>query len=228
MMRLSPAPALLAVVLLLAACQDVPATAAQERGKGAAAQPSREVRVIAAATEMRPRTVTATGTLAADELVVLGTKVPGRLAEITVDLGSRVRRGQRIARLDESDFRMRVDQADAALQQARARLGLSPRGTDETVNPERTAIVRQARAVLDEAKLTRDRSEKLVQQELIARAQFDTAVANLAVAEGRYQDAREEVRHREAVIAQRRAELDLARQQLADTAIVSPIDGAVS
>ncbi|MGH7893840.1 MAG: efflux RND transporter periplasmic adaptor subunit, partial [Candidatus Binatia bacterium] len=106
--------------------------------------------------------------------------------------------------------------------------GLSPRGTDETVNPERTAIVRQARAVLDEAKLTRDRSEKLVQQDLIARAQFDTAVANLAVAEGRFQDALEEVRNREAIIAQRRAELDLARQQLADTAIVSPIDGAVS
>ena len=212
-MRLSTAPALLAVILFLPACQDVPTSAAQEKGKGPAPQspaspgtsaqdkgrgpaapPPREVRVIPAATELLPRTVAATGTLAADEQVVFGAKVPGRLAEITVDLGSRVRKGQRIARLDASDFRMRVDQADAALQQARARLGLSPRGTDERVDPEQTAIVRQARAVLDEAKLTRERSEKLLQQDLIARAQHDTAIANLQVAEGRYQDARSEER----------------------------------
>ena len=78
-------------MLFLSACQEVPTSAAQEKGKGpdkgkgSAAQPPREVRVIAAATEMLPRTVAATGTLAADEQVVLGTKVPGRLAEITVD-----------------------------------------------------------------------------------------------------------------------------------------------
>jgi RND family efflux transporter MFP subunit len=172
--------------------------------------------------------VAATGTLAADDQVVLGAKVAGRVAEITVDLGSRVKRGHVIARLDQSDFKLRVDQAEAALQQARARLGLTPTGTDEKVDVERTAIVRQAVAVLEEARLTRDRSIKLMQQELIARAQLDTAEANLKVAEGRYQDAIEEVRNRQAVIAQRRSELDLARQQLADTVIASPIDGAVS
>ncbi|HXH82138.1 MAG TPA: efflux RND transporter periplasmic adaptor subunit, partial [Candidatus Tectomicrobia bacterium] len=41
-------------------------------------------------------------------------------------------------------------------------------------------------------------------------------------------DALEEVRNRQAVLAQRRSELALARQQLADTTIVSPVDGAVS
>jgi RND family efflux transporter MFP subunit len=50
----------------------------------------------------------------------------------------------------------------------------------------------------------------------------------LAVAEGRYQDALEEVRNRQAILVQRRSELEIARQQLSDTAIVSPIDGAVS
>ena len=231
--------AVLAAALLLPACNvEAPVSAAQDKGQGPASPaqergkepgaPPRRVRITLAATEMVPRTVIATGTLAADDQVLLGTKVAGRLAEITVDLGSRVRKGQRIARLDESDFRLRVDQADAALQQARARLGLPPRGDDDRVDPQRTAIVRQAWAVLEEAKLTRDRSQQLLQQELIARAQFDTAVANLHVAEGRYQDALEEVGNRQAIIAQRRSELELARQQLADTAVVSPIDGAVS
>jgi RND family efflux transporter MFP subunit len=186
------------------------------------------VRAQPAVQERVARVVLSTGTLAAEDQVVLGTKVAGRLAEILVDLGSRVRRGDTIARLDQTDFKVRVDQAEAALQQARSRLGLSVTGTDEQVDPEQTAIVRQARAVREEARLTRDRSEMLVKQDLIARAQMDTAVANLLVAEGRYQDALEEVRNRQAILAQRRAELEEARQRLADSVIVSPIDGAVS
>ena len=137
-------------------------------------------------------------------------------------------RGQPLARLDQTDFKLRVEQAEAALQQARARLGLTPSGKDEQVDPEQTSIVRQARAVLDEARLTRDRSVKLLEQQLIARSQLDTAEANLQVADGRYQDALEEVRNRQAVLAQRRSELDLARQQLTDTVVLAPIDGAVS
>jgi RND family efflux transporter MFP subunit len=69
---------------------------------------------------------------------------------------------------------------------------------------------------------------ELWDRKFIARAELDTAVSQLAVAEGRYQDAIEEVRNRQAVIVQRRSELEIARQQLADTIIVSPMDGAVS
>jgi RND family efflux transporter MFP subunit len=203
------------------------ATATQDKAP-AAAPPARTVKVFQTVEERVVRTVIATGTLAAEDQVGLGAKVPGRLAEIAVDMGTRVRRGQVIARLDPTDYRLRVEQSEAALQQARARLGLTPTGPDERVDAEQTAIVRQARAVLDEAKLTRDRSAKLLEQNLIARAQLDTADANLGVAEGRYHDALEEVRNRQALLAQRKSELELARQQLADTVLASPIDGAVT
>ena len=225
--RMSARPLIaIALCVLLEVCPGG-STAGAEEPKSKAPAP-REVKVTAAAERALVRTVSATGTLAADDQVVLGTKVAGRLAEISVDLGTRVRRGQMIGRLDQSDFKLRVEQAEAALQQARARLGLTPTGSDERVDPEQTAIVRQARAMLDEARLTRDRSLKLMQQELIARAQLDSAEASLQVADGRYQDALEEVRNRQAIIAQRRSELDLARQQLTDTVILSPLEGAVS
>jgi RND family efflux transporter MFP subunit len=218
----------LLLTLLLSGCQSQGSVGAEEQKKKPAGPPPREVKVTPAAERTVARTVSATGTLAADEQVVLGTKVAGRLAEITVDLGTRVKKGQVIGRLDQSDFKLRVEQAEASLQQARARLGLSPTGSDEKVDPQQTAVVRQARAMMDDARLTRDRSVKLAQQELIARAQLDTAEAALQVAEGRYQDALEEVRNRQAVIAQRRSELDLARQQLTDTVILSPLEGVVS
>ena len=215
------------LVLGAAGCtEESRATASQD--KAPAAPAARPVKVFATVEERVQRTVVAIGALAAEEQVVVGTKVPGRLAEIAVDMGTRVRRGQVVARLDASDYRLRVEQAEAALQQARVRLGLAATGTDERVDLEQTSIVRQARAVLEEAQLTRDRSTKLLEQDLIARAQFDTAEANLKVAEGRYHDALEEVRNRQALLAQRRSEVELARQQLADTAMMSPIEGAVA
>jgi multidrug efflux pump subunit AcrA (membrane-fusion protein) len=228
-MRLALCSLVLVVAALLGAgCGDRSSSAPSAQERPAPPPPARAVRAQPAAQERVARVVLSTGTLAAEDQVVLGTKVAGRVAEITVDLGSRVRRGETIARLDQTDFKVRVDQAEAALQQARSRLGLSVSGTDEQVDPEQTAIVRQARAVREEARLTRDRSEVLVKQDLIARAQMDTAVANLQVAEGRYQDALEEVRNRQAILAQRRAELEEAWQRVADSVLVSPIDGAVS
>jgi len=227
MTSLSSKLALLAVVCISVGCQQSPGPAAAPPSE-AQKQAPRPVRLVQAAEEMVERKVGATGTLAADEQVVLGTKVAGRISELLVDLGTRVRRDQVIARLDPTDAQLRVDQAVAALQQARARLGLSPQGTDDRVDAEQTALVRQARAVLDEARLTRDRTERLWKQELIAQAQLDTAISAMAVAEARYQDAIEEVRNRQAVLLQRRSELDLARQQRTDTVVVSPIEGAVS
>jgi RND family efflux transporter MFP subunit len=217
------------VTLGLLGCRgELPASAQEKPKAQPAGPPAREVRVVPAAERSLPRTVATTGTLAAEDQVTLSAKVPGRVENIDIDLGSRVRRGQAVAQLDQTDFKLRIEQAEAALQQARARLGLAPTGKDERIDPEQTSIVRQARAVLDEARLTRDRSIKLLEQQLIARAQLDTAEANLQVADGRYQDALEEVRNRQAVLAQRRSELDLARQQLTDTVVLAPVDGAVS
>ncbi len=213
--------------LAILGCEGPGPAAAPASSAGRELQP-RPVRLVPAQESVTDRRVNATGTLAADEQVVLGAKVAGRVGELLVDLGSRVRRDQAVARLDPTDAQIRVDQAVAALQQARARLGLSPQGMDDRVDPEQTALVRQARAVLDEARLTRERMERLWQQELVARAQVDTAVSALGVAEGRYQDAMEEVRIRQAVLLQRRSDLELARQQLTDTIVTSPIDGAVS
>ena len=217
----------LAGALAILGCEGPGPAAAPASSAGRELQP-RPVRLVPAQESVTDRRVNATGTLAADEQVVLGAKVAGRVGELLVDLGSRVRRDQAVARLDPTDAQIRVDQAVAALQQARARLGLSPQGMDDRVDPEQTALVRQARAVLDEARLTRERMERLWQQELVARAQVDTAVSALGVAEGRYQDAMEEVRIRQAVLLQRRSDLELARQQLTDTIVTSPIDGAVS
>src|SRR5437879_4680662 len=160
---------------------------------------------------------TVNGNLAAFDQTTVGMKVPGRLQTISVDLGSIVRKGQVIAQLEQQDYKLRVQQAEAALAQARARLGLSPDGADDRVTAEETGTVRQAKAVLDDAKLKRDRAAKLVQQGVTPRAEFESVDAEYKVALSRYQDGLEEIRNRQGMLAQRRSEVALAKQQLADT-----------
>ncbi len=224
--------AVLGIVLFFAcgplsiACKsDYPASARQDRpGTSESAKQVKTARV-----EETPfgEVVTVNGTLAAFDQTTASVKVPGRLRSITVDFGSVVRRGQVIAQVEQQDYNLRVEQAEAALAQARARLGLSPDGRDDKVSPEQTGTVRQARAVLDEARSSRDRSARLVEQGVVARSEFETVDAAYQVAVSRYQDAIEEIRNRQALLAQRRSELSLARQQLADTAVHAPLDGVV-
>jgi RND family efflux transporter MFP subunit len=217
----------LCVVLSLGACKsDYPAGASQLPG-GAQAGAARQVHTARVEETAVGNSISVTGTLAAQDQATLSVKVPGRVRAITVDLGSVVRQGQTIAQIEQQDYQLRVQQAEAALGQARARLGLSPDGTDDRVEAEQTGTVRQARAVMDEARTSRERTETLVKQGVISRAEFDSVDAAYKVAVSRFQDAVEEIRNRQALLSQRRAEVALARQQLADTVVVAPFDGVV-
>ena len=217
---------LLLAALFLTSCKS-DYQASQRQSRAGDNRAPRQVKTTPVAETPFGETVTANGTLAAFDQTTVSVKVPGRVRAISVDLGSVVRRGQVIAQVDSQDYHLRVQQAEAGLAQARARLGLAPQGNDDRIDPEQTSTVRQARAVYDEAKFNRDRAARLVEQGVIAKAEFDSANAAFKVAEGRYQDAYEEVRNRQGILAQRQSELDLARQQLKDTSVVAPLDGIV-
>ncbi|HWS85952.1 MAG TPA: efflux RND transporter periplasmic adaptor subunit [Pyrinomonadaceae bacterium] len=228
------APALFALCALLLsasfACKSEYPASGQQKGPGGGGRGGGEPRQVKVAhVEEMPvgASVNVTGTLAAQDEATLSIKVPGRVNAINVDLGSVVRRGQVIAQVEPGDYRLRVQQAEAALQQARARLGLQPQGDDDRFNPEETGTVRQARAVLEEARQNRQRIASLVESGVVARAEYESADAAFKVAQGRYQDAVEEIRNRQALLAQRRTELSLAQQALRDTTVVAPFDGLV-
>ena len=209
--------------LLLPACGG---TSQSVSARAAAPQPL-TVTIFQVEEQPFERTVTLNGTLAAEEQVEASFRVTGRIEQILVDLGSPVHKGQVVAKLMAVDYALRVQQANAALQQALARLGMTADGEGTAINPERTALVRQNSAVRDQARLQRDRVKTFFDRGLSSRADLDAADAALEVAEGRYQDALEEIRNRQGIVLQRRSEMDLAREQLEGTELKSPIDGAV-
>ena len=146
-------------------------------------------------------TVSASGTLSPVVNVSVGAQVSGRIEALFADFNDEVVEGQLLARIDQSVYRANVDQAGARVQSATASL--------------REA---QANASLTEKTLTRMR--QLVDQDLIARAELDTAEANHLVATARVMSAR-------SSLQEAQASLDNARANLQYTEIYSPVSGVV-
>lgn len=170
------------------------------------------------------RSVEVVGSLVAEDEVIVSSQASGNLAEITVDLGSAVRSGQVIARIDRRELKFKVDQAEGTLHQAEARLGIK-RG--EPIDPKKQPEVRLAFSSLERARYDLNASRSLAESGDISKQQLDVYQKTVDQGEARYQAALENVRNLEAIIEEKRAMLDLAKKQLADTDIVSPINGVV-
>ncbi|MSU20001.1 MAG: efflux RND transporter periplasmic adaptor subunit [Pedosphaera sp.] len=189
--------------------------------------PPRRVKTVRVAISPQERIVHAIGSLAAQDQATLSTKVPGRLETIPVDIGTAVRKGQLIAQIEARDYKLRVQQNEALLAQARVRLGLPLAGANDDFDADKTGTLRQTRAMLEEARSNGDRLHKLSDQGIVSKSELDTANAAYEVALSRHQDAVEEIRNRQALLAQRRAEWEIAQQQLTDTAVYAPFDGVI-
>ncbi len=216
------APASLLALLAVAACGGKPQAAA-----GPARSP-RAVSLVAVRTEQVPRRVAVTGVLAAQDELVLALDVGGRLAELSVDVGDPVPAGAPIAKLDPRDFDLAVERAEAAVVAAFARLGLPPGGALDAFEVDKAAPVREAKAVLDDAQLQRDRMASMVQEKLRPAAELDTADATLAVAHSKLQTARDDVTTwlAEARLAQ--VEARQAEKRRSDSRLVAPWAGRVA
>jgi RND family efflux transporter MFP subunit len=202
------------------------ANLAVEAGLAATATPpaSIEVTTAAAITRSLQRGVEVVGSLAADEEVVVAAQVAGELAQLNVDFGSFVSEGQVIAVIDQRDANLKVEQAEAALKQTMARLGMKE---GEKYDPLQNADVRVAQASLDWAKLELQRQTKLIENGDISRSSYDQAVINHSSAQARYQAALDGVNQQLALVEQQRSALALAKKTITDTVVRAPISAAV-
>lgn len=174
-----------------------------------------------------PAVVNANGELFAEELANISTKVPGRVTKLTVDLGSLVKTGDVLAELEKDDYQYRLRQAEAQVEQIRARLALANQ-KDDLVDPERTAMVKEARAALEESRIVYETTDRLAKEGVVSRIEFERARARKQGLEARLQSALSEVLQMGSQLSERRAQLDFARQQLTDTVIRAPFDGAIT
>lgn len=143
----------------------------------------------------------ASGYVVAQRKAAVSSKVTGRLEALMVEEGSRVKEGQVIARLENEDVKASVDQAEANLTVAKAKLEL-------------------ARADLYEAGLSLNRDKRLLGQGILPQANYDTQ-------EARYKKAVASVAAAEAAIEASAATLREAKVALDYTFIRIPFEAVV-
>ena len=142
--------------------------------------------------------VTATGTLAAQDTILVGSQASGTIAQLYVDYNSQVHRGEVLARLDPSLFVAALDQAKATLAQqdsqravagsslSSATYASSAANTNAKSQAQLIAAadedVQKARAALALAALTLGRDRALLRQGYVAQNIVDNDVSNAAAA----------------------------------------------
>jgi HlyD family secretion protein len=174
-------------------------------------------------------TVSATGTLNPVVSVQVGSQVSGQIKDIYVDFNSGVKNGQLIARIDPQSFQLRVNQALADLEAARA-MALTQRSTVSARNAE----LARAKVLLGDAERELQRNEMLFEKNFVSAAVLDKAKANVDAAreqlrsqEAQVEVAAAQVANAEAVVKQRESQLAQARVDLDRTEIRAPVDGTV-
>lgn len=143
----------------------------------------------------------ATGYVAPQRKAAISSKATGRLEWLGVLEGSRVRKDELIARLENRDVSATLGQAQANVRVARANLV-------------------QANAELADAANALRRSTELLGQKFIAQATHDAALA-------RYNKARATVTGMQAAIAAAEANARAAQVALDQTMIRAPFDGVI-
>jgi RND family efflux transporter MFP subunit len=230
---------LVAVGAFIASCVGSKANSRSEETPANAQPVVVEVTTAAAIKRDLPRFFEATGSLAGDQQTDVAPQTSGKVVAVGVDIGSQVRRGQMLVRLDDAELKLRVDQAAAQVEQAKAavrqaeeKIGLRP---GQAFDPNRVAEVAAARVALDLAERNFKRAEKLVESGDVSRSFFDEARSrrdqlkeqyDVAVAQARQNFAGVDVARTNVANAQ--AQLALARKNLSYAVIPAPIDGYVA
>jgi len=181
---------------------------------------------VAAATPRQIDDVlSANGSLMADMQSEVTPLVAGRVMQVLVERGQRVREGDPLIRLRDVDFRTTQAQAQATLGQARARLGLEG---GRAFNAEETAEVRAAAAQRDIADDARRRAEQLYGSGSISDAELQRARASSDAATAQYRSALNNMRGAYYAYQQAAAVAQQASRALADSVVRAPFGGEVA
>lgn len=184
-----------------------------------------EVKTAKAEIRTMEKAISVTGSLAADETVVISPEIAGRVTNIFTDFGRTVRKGDVIAQLDRTEFQIQLDRTRAAFNQALARIGLKP--GQENAPPASTATMRQAQAQLEDARSKYESAARLVKTGDISQERYNEIEKAYRAREAAFEATQDDLRTLWMNMEALKAEVRLAEKRLDDTILRAPFDGAV-
>lgn len=171
--------------------------------------------------------------------VNLGFKFPGRVVELFVDEGDRVKVGQTVARLDNVEAAAAVAQSKSVFQEASTRLSELRAGSRTQEIAQAAAQVAAQEAELIRARRDFERADMLYRNGAVSSSQFDSAKSAYESRAAQYKNAqeslslvkegprKEDLKVAEHRVEQARAALDASEQRLKDTVLAASIAGVV-
>lgn len=159
--------------------------------------------------------LTASGYVVARRKAVVSAKIQGRLSELHVEEGSRVRENEILARLESEDYEAQVARSRAQVQQAEAQVTAAQ------------AAIRRAEADLAESRRQVGVHERLAREEILPKDTLDASRSRVAVLEAAIGQARADEQRAAAALMQANADLSFARATLQNTVIRAPFSGTV-
>lgn len=191
--------------------------------------------VAALAMQERPleRSLQFSARVASTSRVDVGATLTGRVGQVNVDQGARVRQGDILLRLETGELSAAVTQAQASVLQGQARLaGLTTTGRSAV-----QAGLVQAESVAAAAKKELERTRELVARGFLSAARMDEVQRGAAVAMAQRDaalaqqkantDVGTDVIQAQAQLAQAQAGLEAAQARLAQATISAPMDARV-
>jgi HlyD family secretion protein len=160
--------------------------------------------------------VSASGKIQPKRLVNISADTPGRVVNLAVNEGDRVKIGQFLLQIDPRSLRTRVDSGTASMQAAQMSLD------------QMRQAVETARVQLDQARQTMKRQQDLWARQLTTREALEKATNDVKAAESALQEREHAADAQASRIKQERAGLENARYDLSKVRIESPIDGIVT
>ena len=160
--------------------------------------------------------VSASGKIQAFRTVNISSDTVGRVVNLAVNEGDRVKKGQFLLQIDPKTLKTRVDNGEASVQAAQVTL------------EEMRQAVETGRVQLELAHQNLARQQELWKEELTTKETLDKAVNDVKVAESTLAERDKTANAQASRIAQERANLDSARYDLSKVRIESPIDGIVT
>jgi HlyD family secretion protein len=161
------------------------------------------------------REVFGVGTVEAKVVVNVGSKITNRVTALHVDQGDRVRTGQLLATLESQEFREQVSQGEHDLARVEAEIVANQ------------AAIRRAEADLRLARTNYERYRALLEEEVVARLDFERKENEYIAA----QEAVHAVRAQQVALEKQqkkaRANVGFTKARLADTVITAPFDGVI-
>jgi len=174
------------------------------------------------------------------EDVVVGPKVAGTVAALYAREGSRVRAGDTLLRIDDTDLLIQVDVQTAALEAAEAQYRLIARGARVEDIDQAEQGARQAKLILEGAKDDVRRLEETIESGGVSEKTLADARNRAAIAERSYRGAaaivrrlrnganREELQGARARVDGAEAAVRAARRRVGDCFVTAPMDGIIT